>query len=71
MKKFSAFATILLPLTLISGIMGMNVEVPSQVWDRPEDGQTINSMSPFWTIIAVMILLGSAGIFYFKRRGFL
>lgn len=31
MKCFGAVATIILPLTIITGLFGMNVEVPGQV----------------------------------------
>jgi magnesium transporter len=31
MKRFSAIATILLPLSLVAGLFGMNIGVPGQV----------------------------------------
>lgn len=32
MKRFSAVATIVIPLTLVSSLWGMNIEVPGQTW---------------------------------------
>jgi magnesium transporter len=51
---------IILPLTLLASIFGMNVDFP---FDQ--------SVSAFWIILGVMIvvLLGMVG--YFRRRGFL
>lgn len=71
MKKFSALATIILPLSLISGIMGMNVEVPNQVWERADNGPSLNTMTPFWTIIAVMVAIAGGLFIFFKKRGYM
>jgi len=32
MKRFSAVATIVIPLTLVSSLWGMNVQVPGETW---------------------------------------
>ena len=42
-------ATIMLPLTLVTGIFGMNVAVPGE-----------GASGPFWAIIAVLVVLGVA-----------
>jgi magnesium transporter len=51
---------ILLPLTLIASIWGMNVHVPGQ-----------GSMEAFWVIAGVMVCVLAALIAYFRRRGWL
>ncbi len=51
MNLFAAIATMFLPLTLISGIFGMNVTVP---WQKEE-----NQLWPFWVLLGIM-----AGIFF-------
>ncbi len=58
MKWLTIIATFMLPLTLISGIFGMNVEFPG-----------FGGKIAFWVIIIAMILLSSLMLFYFKRRG--
>jgi magnesium transporter len=51
---------ILLPLTLIASIWGMNVGVPGE-----------RSMAAFWVIIGVMAVTLSGLLYYFRKRGFL
>ena len=41
MKKFGAVATIVLPLTLVAGMFGMNVKVPFR---------DVDNTNAFWTI---------------------
>jgi Mg2+ and Co2+ transporter CorA len=57
MKAFSSIATIFLPLQVISGIFGMNVQVP---------GQHIMSLMPFYMVVLSMLLFSSALFVYFK-----
>jgi magnesium transporter len=51
-------SVIILPLTLIASIFGMNVRVPGE-----------GAIEPFWALFAIMVLLGLAllGIFRWKR----
>jgi magnesium transporter len=56
----TAFSVVILPLTLIASIWGMNVAVPG-------GGGTV----AFWVIIAAMALLLSSMLAYFRRRGWL
>jgi magnesium transporter len=56
----TAFSVIMLPLTLIASIFGMNVHVPGQ-------GQE----TPFWIIIAAMVGILAGMLGYFRRRGWL
>jgi magnesium transporter len=60
MKVLTFLSTIMLPLTVISSIYGMNVELPLQ-----------NSRYVFIGIIAVMIVIVIAFFFYFKKKRWL
>jgi magnesium transporter len=58
LRVLTVFSVILLPLTLISGIFGMNVHFPG-----------FDTAEAFWTICGVMIatIIGLAGFFRWKR----
>jgi magnesium transporter len=59
-RVLTAISVIVLPLTLIASIWGMNVGVPGE-----------GSTAAFWAIIVAMVtLLGGMGL-YFRRRGWL
>jgi magnesium transporter len=60
LRVLTAFSVIILPLTLLASIFGMNVKFPFE-----------GSVGAFWTILGVMlvVLIGMVG--YFRRRGFL
>jgi magnesium transporter len=58
MKTLTIIATIMLPLTLITGLFGMNVDFPGH-----------SSKFAFWAIIAGMSAMSIGMLFYFKRRG--
>jgi magnesium transporter len=60
LRVLTAFSVIILPLTLIASIWGMNVGVPGR-----------DSTAAFWVIIGVMLGTLFAMLAYFKRRGFL
>jgi magnesium transporter len=60
MKILTFFSTILLPLTFIAGLYGMNVGLPLQ-----------NDPKSFWIILASMIIIVFTMLFYFKRRKWL
>jgi magnesium transporter len=59
-RVLTAISVIVLPLTLVASIWGMNVGVPG------EDDTTA-----FWAILAAMFLLLSGMAYYFRRRGWL
>jgi magnesium transporter len=61
MKTLTVFAAVLLPLSVIAGIYGMNLSV----WPPAE-----NPLS-FWSIMGVMIAMGGGLLLYFKRRGWI
>ena len=48
MKVFSSLATMFLPLTLVSGMWGMNIAVPFMETD---------SLWPFWIMVIVMTVI--------------
>lgn len=53
-------SVILLPLTLVASIFGMNVRVPGE-----------GEILPFWAIVAVLVALGLALIGFFRYRRWL
>jgi magnesium transporter len=62
MKTLSIFATIMLPLTLISGIYGMNFDV---LWP-PQ-----NHPYGFWMVIGAMVAVGGGLYLWFRRAHWL
>lgn len=62
MKKLTAAAALVLPLSLISGIWGMNVPVPGQI-----DIDGYASLIPFTVIVTSMVII-MAIMFYIGRR---
>jgi magnesium transporter len=56
----TAISVIVLPLTLIASVWGMNVGVPGE-----------GDKGDFWAILAGMVVLLGAMVFYFRRRGWL
>jgi magnesium transporter len=60
MKILTFFSTILLPLTFIAGLYGMNVGLPLQ-----------NDPKSFWIILGSMIIIVFTMLLYFKRRKWL
>jgi magnesium transporter len=59
-RVLTAISVIVLPLTLVASIWGMNVHVP---------GEADNTA--FWVIMAFMVALLGGMIAYFRRRGWL
>jgi magnesium transporter len=60
LRVLTAFSVVILPLTLIASLWGMNVGVPGE--GDPED---------FWVIVGVMAVLLVGMLAYFRRRGWL
>jgi magnesium transporter len=60
LRVLTAFSVVILPLTLIASVFGMNVHVPGE-----------GDATPFWIILVAMVglLVGMVG--YFRRRGWL
>jgi magnesium transporter len=59
-RILTAFSVMLLPLTLLASIWGMNVAVPGE-----------QSIEAFWIIVVVMVALLGGVILFFRRRGWL
>ncbi len=60
MKVLAVFSSIMLPLSVIAGIYGMNTPLPDS-----------NNPNSFWHIIAAMILFVSVLLIYFWRKGWI
>ncbi|MDQ3644882.1 MAG: magnesium transporter CorA family protein, partial [Actinomycetota bacterium] len=60
LRVLTAFSVVILPLTLIASIWGMNVQVPGE-----------GSAAAFWAIVAAMVVLLGSMLAYFRRRGWL
>jgi magnesium transporter len=60
LRVLTAASVVLLPLTLIASIWGMNVPVPGE-----------GSAGTFWLIMVVMAALLVGMVLYFRRRGWL
>jgi magnesium transporter len=60
LRVLTVISVILLPLTLLASVFGMNVRVPGQ-----------GSLGAFWIIVASMVLLLGGLLAYFRRRGWL
>ena len=56
MRVLTYFSTVMLPLTVIASLFGMNVDFPF-----------ITNTAAFWTIIGAMALLTTGLLFYFHR----
>ena len=59
-RILTAVSVILLPLTLVSGIFGMNVKVPGE-----------GDLTAFWIVLGGMAVMLVAMVVYFRRRGWL
>ncbi len=60
LRVLTSFSVVLLPLTLIASIWGMNVHVPGE-----------QGVTGFWIIIAVMVVLLGGMLAVFRKRGWL
>ena len=71
MKKMSAAATIVLPLTLVTAIMGMNIFVPWQAADNLADPAEYPpngiQLEPFIIMMALFLVFTVALCVYFKK----
>jgi magnesium transporter len=60
LRVLTSISVIVLPLTLVASIWGMNVGVPGE-----------GDMTAFWIIAAAMVALLIGMVTYFRRRGWL
>jgi magnesium transporter len=60
LRVLTSISVIVLPLTLVASIWGMNVGVPGE-----------GDMTAFWAVIAVMVAMLGGMLAYFRKRGWL
>jgi magnesium transporter len=60
LRILTAFSVIMLPLTLIASVFGMNTRVPGE-----------ESITAFWVVIGVMVLVLGGMLTLFRKRGWL
>jgi magnesium transporter len=60
LRVLTSISVIVLPLTLLASIWGMNVGVPGE-----------HDMTAFWVVVGVMVVLLVGMVSYFRRRGWL
>ncbi len=60
LRVLTAFSVVILPLTLIASVFGMNTHVPGE-----------GSTAGFWAVIAIMVLVLVGMVTLFRRRGWL
>jgi len=65
LRVLTAFSVIILPLTLVASIFGMNVGLPGGA--DPATGAHV----AFWIIVGVMVAVLAGMAAYFRKRGFL
>ena len=61
MKVLTIFSAIMLPLTFIAGVYGMNFD------NMPE----LRSRYGYFTVLAIMIFVAIGMLLFFKRRGWI
>ena len=60
LRILTAFSVIMLPLTLIASVFGMNTGVPGE-----------ESITAFWVVIGVMVVVLVGMLALFRKRGWL
>jgi magnesium transporter len=60
LRVLTSFSVVILPLTLIASLWGMNVHVPGQ-----------GSIAAFWVIVVTMVVMLAGMLGYFRHRGWL
>ncbi|WCK53613.1 magnesium/cobalt transporter CorA [Aneurinibacillus sp. Ricciae_BoGa-3] len=60
MRVLTIISTIMMPLTFVTGLMGMNVKIPGQQWGLS-----------FWAIIAFLMGVTAVMLLYFKKKRWL
>ncbi|HLL86453.1 MAG TPA: CorA family divalent cation transporter, partial [Thermoleophilaceae bacterium] len=60
LRVLTAISVVVLPLTLVASIWGMNVRVPGE-----------GGIEGFWLVLGGMFLLFVSMLAYFRRRGWL
>ena len=60
LRVLTVISVLLLPLTLLASIMGMNVRVPGQ-----------GAIGAFWIVLGAMLAMFVTLLWLFRRRGWL
>jgi magnesium transporter len=60
LRVLTAFSVTLLPLTLLTGVFGMNFDLPGD-----------ESLTEFWLVILLMGAVLGTVVYFFRRRGYL
>src|SRR3954469_8984878 len=60
LRVLTAFSVIMLPMTLIASVWGMNVSVPGK-----------DTVHAFWAILGLMLVVLVSMVLWFRRRGWL
>jgi magnesium transporter len=60
LRVLTAFSVVILPLTLVASVWGMNVRVPGE-----------QDITAFWIIIVAMVVMLGGMLAFFRRRGWL
>jgi len=60
LRVLTSFSVVILPLTLIASVFGMNVKVPGE-----------SSIAAFWVVVIAMVMLLGGMLAFFRRRGWL
>ena len=60
LRVLTAFSVMLLPLTLIASVFGMNFDLPGD-----------ESLTEFWAVILLMVIVLGGVVYFFRRRGYL
>eukprot|EP00475_Leptophrys_vorax_P029095 TRINITY_DN4246_c0_g2_i2.p1 TRINITY_DN4246_c0_g2~~TRINITY_DN4246_c0_g2_i2.p1 ORF type:complete len:616 (+),score=145.60 TRINITY_DN4246_c0_g2_i2:20-1867(+) len=66
MKKLTLFASIVVPMTFITGVFGMNISIP---WETP--GDDTGTLDAFFGIIGFMGAFTVVGLLYFKKMKYI
>eukprot|EP00475_Leptophrys_vorax_P032094 TRINITY_DN4920_c0_g2_i3.p1 TRINITY_DN4920_c0_g2~~TRINITY_DN4920_c0_g2_i3.p1 ORF type:complete len:145 (+),score=34.78 TRINITY_DN4920_c0_g2_i3:124-558(+) len=69
MKKFSSVGTILLPITYITGLFGVNVPIPYQTGSGPN--QDYADLTAFYCLLIGMMVFAVVLSFGFKKHRWL
>jgi magnesium transporter len=67
MKVLTIFAVIFIPLTFIAGIYGMNFNPEKSPFNMPE----LNWYLGYPFALSLMVIVGVAMLFYFKRKNWM
>jgi magnesium transporter len=60
LKALTAISVVVLPLTLVASVFGMNVAVPGE-----------GSIEAFWIVVASMVAMLVGMLWFFRKRGWL